>query len=61
MRVDWVVSTSTGHPKIIDLLPAGTRVRLTRSSDFNSYRSRHQYNIDAFLDGLRQMVARSRQ
>lgn len=61
MQVDWVVSTSTGHPKIVDLLAGGTSMRLTQSSDFTSYLSRHQYNIDAFLEGLRQMVARNRQ
>jgi phospholipid transport system substrate-binding protein len=61
IQVDWVVSTATGHPKIVDLLAGGTSMRLTQSSDFASYLSQHQYNIDAFLDGLRQMVARSRQ
>jgi phospholipid transport system substrate-binding protein len=61
MQVDWVVSIATGHPKIVDLLAGGTSMRLTQSSDFTSYLSQHQYNIEAFLDGLRQMVARSRQ
>lgn len=61
MQVDWVVSIASGHPKIVDLLAGGTSMRLTQSSDFTSYLSHHQYNIDAFLDGLRQMVARSRQ
>jgi len=60
MQVDWVVSTATGHPKIIDLLAGGTSMRLTQGSDFASYLSRHQYNIHEFLEGLQQMVARSR-
>jgi phospholipid transport system substrate-binding protein len=61
MQVDWMVSIATGHPKIVDLLAGGTSMRLTQSSDFTSYLSQHQYNIEAFLDGLRQMVARSKQ
>ena len=61
MQVDWVVSTATGHPKITDMLAGGTSMRLTQSSDFASYLSRHQYNIHEFLEGLQQMVARSRQ
>jgi phospholipid transport system substrate-binding protein len=61
MQVDWVVSTATGQPKIVDLLAEGTSIRLTQSTDFTSYLSRHQYNIHEFLEGLAQMVARSRQ
>jgi phospholipid transport system substrate-binding protein len=61
MQVDWVVSTGTGHPKIVGLPAGGTSMRLTQSSDFTSCLSRHQYNIDAFLDGLRRTVARSKQ
>ena len=61
MQVDWVVSTATGHPKIVDLLAGGTSMRLTQSSDSTSYLSRHQYNIHEFLEGLAQMVARGRQ
>jgi len=61
MQVDWVVSTSTGQPRIIDLLAGGTSMRLTQSSDFASYLSHHQYNIHEFLEGLREMGARGRQ
>ncbi len=42
-QVDWVVSTSSGGPKIIDLLAGGTSLRLTQSSDFAAFLARHQY------------------
>ena len=57
-RVDWVVSTSTGKPKIIDLLAEGTSLRLTQSSDFAAYLARHQYNIHELIEAMRQMVSR---
>jgi phospholipid transport system substrate-binding protein len=61
MQVDWVVSTASGQPKIVDLLAEGTSIRLTQSSDFTSFLSRHQYNIHELLEGMRQLVAQSRQ
>jgi phospholipid transport system substrate-binding protein len=59
MQVDWVVSTSTGSPKIIDLLAGGTSLRLTQSSDFTAYLSRHQYDIHQLIDGMHQLIAQN--
>jgi phospholipid transport system substrate-binding protein len=56
-RVDWVVGTSTGSPKIIDLLTEGTSMRLTQASDFSAYLSRHQGSVHALIEGMRQVVA----
>lgn len=61
MQVDWVISTGTGRPKIVDLLAEGTSLRLTQSGDFTAYLARHQYNIHELLEGMRQMVARTKQ
>lgn len=58
-QVDWVVSTSTGSPKIVDLLAGGTSLRLTQSSDFAAYLARHQYNIHELIEGMRQLIAQS--
>jgi phospholipid transport system substrate-binding protein len=56
-RVDWVVSTSTGAPKIVDLLAGDTSLRLTQSADFISYLAHHNYNIQDLIDAMRQMLA----
>jgi phospholipid transport system substrate-binding protein len=58
-RVDWVVSTSTGVPKIVDLLAEGTSLRLTQAADLTAYLSRHQYNIHELIEGMRQQIAQS--
>jgi phospholipid transport system substrate-binding protein len=60
IQVDWVVSTTTGAPKIVDLLAEGTSLRLTQSADFTSYLARHQYSIHELIEGMRQMVAQNR-
>ena len=58
-RVDWVVSTTTGAPKIIDLLADGTSLRLTQSADFISYLAGHNYDIQGLIDAMRQMLTRT--
>jgi phospholipid transport system substrate-binding protein len=59
-QVDWVVSRTTGAPKIVDLLAGGTSIRLTQSADFGAYLSRHQYSIQALIEGMRQQIARTK-
>jgi phospholipid transport system substrate-binding protein len=59
-RIDWVVTTSGGSPKIIDLLAEGTSLRLTQASDFNAYLAHHDYNVHALIEGMRQVVAQIR-
>jgi phospholipid transport system substrate-binding protein len=58
-QIDWVVSTSTGTPQIVDLLAEGTSLRLTQSSDFTAYLARHQYNVHALIEGMRQLIAQN--
>jgi phospholipid transport system substrate-binding protein len=58
-QIDWVVSTASGGPKIVDLLSEGISLRLTQSSEFTSYLARHQYNVDDLIEALRKKIARS--
>jgi phospholipid transport system substrate-binding protein len=56
-RIDWVIATNTGGPKIVDLLAEGTSLRLTQAADFTAYLARHQYNIHELIEGMRQRIA----
>ncbi len=56
-QVDWVVSTATGSPKIIDLLSSGVSLRLSQSEDFASYLAHHEFNIGELIAAMRQMIA----
>ena len=58
-QVDWIVSTSTGKPGIVDLLAGGTSLRMTQSNDFAAYLARHQYNIHELIEGMRQLITQS--
>jgi phospholipid transport system substrate-binding protein len=58
-QVDWIVSTATGHPKIIDVVAEGTSLRLTQRSDYASYLSRNGNNVNALIDAMRQQAGQS--
>jgi len=55
-RVDWVVSTSTGAPQVVDLLADGTSLRLTQSADFISYLARNNYSVPDLIEAMRHML-----
>ena len=59
-QIDWVVSTATGNPKVVDLLSEGVSMRLSQSEQFTAYLARHQYNIDDLIEALRQNAAENR-
>jgi phospholipid transport system substrate-binding protein len=58
-QVDWVVSTSSGRPKIVDLLSGGTSLRLTQRADFTAYLARHQYNVQDLIEAMHRQLAQN--
>ena len=56
-NVQWVVSSATGSPKIIDVIAEGTSLRLTQRSDYASFLSRNNENVDALLAAMRRQAA----
>jgi phospholipid transport system substrate-binding protein len=56
-RVDWLVSMSSGAPKIIDVIAEGTSLRLTQRSDYASYLSRNNNDVSALIAAMRQQAS----
>jgi phospholipid transport system substrate-binding protein len=56
-RIDWVIATNIGEPRIVDLLAEGTSLRLTQSADFTAYLARYQYNVHELIEGMGQRIA----
>lgn len=56
-KVDWVVSTASGGPRVVDVVAEGTSLRLTQRSDYASYLSQHNNSLPALLDAMRQQLA----
>lgn len=55
--VQWVVRTSGGPPKVLDVVAEGTSLRLTQRQDYSSYLVRHGENIDALIAALKRQLA----
>jgi phospholipid transport system substrate-binding protein len=55
-NVKWVVDTSAGAPKIVDVIAEGTSLRLTQRSDYASYLSQHGDDISALLAALERQL-----
>jgi phospholipid transport system substrate-binding protein len=55
--VQWVVDSSTGSPKIVDVVAEGTSLRLTQRSDYASYLERHGNDIGQLLAALHRQLA----
>ena len=53
----WLVETTPAGFRIIDLVVAGTSLRLTQRSDYASYLQRNGDNIDALISALRRQTA----
>jgi phospholipid transport system substrate-binding protein len=58
-NVDWIVSSPSSEPKIIDVVAEGTSLRLTQRQDYASYLSHNNDNIDALINAMRQQVAQA--
>jgi phospholipid transport system substrate-binding protein len=56
-KVDWLVTNDTGSPKIVDVVAEGTSLRLTQRSDYASYLSRNNNNVQALIDAMRQQAS----
>jgi phospholipid transport system substrate-binding protein len=60
MQVEWVVSTASGNPKIIDLLAEGTSLRITQNADFTSYLALNHFDVQELIEGMGHLVAQNR-
>jgi phospholipid transport system substrate-binding protein len=58
-NVDWIISSASGSPKIIDVIAEGTSLRLTQRSDYASYLSHNNNSVDALISAMRQQVAQA--
>ena len=56
-NVEWLVSSATGSPKIVDMIAEGTSLRLTQRSDYASYIERNGSSVAALLDAMRRQLA----
>ncbi|MBV1833847.1 MULTISPECIES: MlaC/ttg2D family ABC transporter substrate-binding protein [Novacetimonas] len=56
-NTEWVISNSTGSPKVVDVVGEGASLRLTQRQDYSSYIARNGGNVDALLHALTRQLA----
>lgn len=56
-RVDWLVNTESGAPKIVDVIAEGTSLRLTQRNDYAAFLSRNNNSVPALIVALKQQVS----
>ncbi len=55
-KVDWLISTDSGAPKIIDVIAEGTSLRLTQRNDYSAFLARNNNSVAALIDALKQQA-----
>ena len=55
-KAEWLVSMTGGSPKLIDVIAEGVSLRLTQRADYASYLERHNNNVQALIDAMRQQA-----
>ena len=56
VNVQWVVGQDGGQSRIVDVVAEGTSLRLTQRSDYASFLSRNNSNVDALIAAMRHQV-----
>lgn len=59
--VDWVISSASGSPRIVDVVAEGTSLRLTQRQDYMSYLVHNGSSVDKLIEAMRQQAAQSAQ
>jgi len=55
-NVQWVVDSSSGAPKVVDVVAEGTSLRLTRRNDYAAFMGAHGGDMEALLAAIRQRL-----
>ena len=57
-KVQWVIATINGNPKIEDLVVEGTSLRLTQRSDYASFLQHNGDNVQALIDAMQRTLTK---
>ena len=58
VNVAWLVTTDSGAPRIADVVAEGMSLRLSQRSDYTSFLTRNNNDIDALIRALEEQVGR---
>ncbi len=56
-NVQWIVSDSSGSPKVVDVMAEGVSLSINERDDYTSYLARHGNSVDALIAALTRQVS----
>ena len=56
-NVQWIVSDSSGSPKVVDVMAEGVSLSINERDDYTSYLARHGNSVDALIAALSRQVS----
>ena len=57
-NMQWIISQSTGMPKVVDVIGEGASLRLTQQQDYSSYIQQKGGKVEALINGLKHQIER---
>jgi phospholipid transport system substrate-binding protein len=57
--VDWVISSPSSAPKIVDVVAEGTSLRLTQRQDYASYLTHNNGSVGALIAAMKNQVSQN--
>ena len=55
-KVDWLVATTSGSPKVVDVIAEGTSLRLTQRGDNTAFLARNNNDVQALIDAMKKQT-----
>ncbi|MDI2091790.1 MlaC/ttg2D family ABC transporter substrate-binding protein [Commensalibacter oyaizuii] len=57
ISIQWILSTESGSPKVVDIIGENASLSVTQRGDYTSFIARHGNSVDALITALKKQIA----
>lgn len=58
VSIQWIISTESGQPKVVDIIGENASLSVTQRGDYTSFIARHGNSVSALIDALQRQISR---
>lgn len=58
VSIQWIISTESGAPKVVDIIGENASLSVTQRGDYTSFIARHGNSVSALIDALKRQIAK---
>ncbi|CAI3945189.1 MlaC/ttg2D family ABC transporter substrate-binding protein [Commensalibacter communis] len=58
VSIQWVISTESGSPRVVDIIGENASLSVTQRGDYTSFIARHGNNVSALIDALKRQISK---